>query len=84
MATACVHCKSGDTVPLFNSYSCLNCGRHQTTDGRPILPDSMCIGPNTPGNLEEFGWPFEDEQPSHDRNAEICAVQWGTPLKETA
>ena len=77
----CVHCGSGDTVPLWNTVQCLNCGRHQTLDGEKILPDSLCIGPNTDQNLEQFGWPYENEQPSHDRNAEIMAVQWGTPIR---
>lgn len=81
---ACPHCGSGDVAPLFNSFECLACGRHSTTDGRKILPDSLCIGPNTPGNLEEFGWPYEDPSPSHDRSDEICAVQWGISLREEA
>lgn len=80
----CAHCASGDIAQLFNSVECLSCGKHSTLDGRKILPDSLCIGPNTPGNLEEFGWPYEDPSPSHDRSDEIRSVQWGEPLRGSA
>lgn len=80
----CSHCRSLDTVDLFNSVECLNCGRHTTLDGKQILPDSLCVGPNIPENLEQYGWPYEDPSPSHARSDEMLNAQWGVPLKETA
>jgi len=81
MAMTCSNCSSADVAFLFNSWQCFNCGRHTTNDGQKILPDSLCIGPNTPQNMEQFGWPYEDEEPSHQRNEEIMGLQWGTSIR---
>lgn len=83
MAVKCAHCRSSETSSLFNTFQCLECGKHTTLDGQKILPDSLCIGPNIPQNLEQFGWPFEDPSASHARSDELCALSWGIPLKES-
>lgn len=80
MAFSCAHCRSADVAPLFRSYQCFTCGKHTTDDGRPILPDSLTFEPNHDPATAQFGWPFEDQQPTLDRGLEVCSTQWGTPI----
>lgn len=80
MAMTCAHCRSADVAPLFRSYVCFACGKHTTDDGHKILPDSLCAEPNHSPVLEQFGWPYDETEPSVKRGEEICSEQWGTPL----
>lgn len=81
MAMSCAHCRSADVAPLFDSFQCFNCGRHTTTDGRQVLPDSLTFEPNHNESMVEWGWPYADAAPSVKRGQEVCAVQWGSPIE---
>jgi hypothetical protein len=80
MAMTCAHCSSADVSALFNTWQCFNCGRHTTNEGRKILPDSMCYNPVSIPNMEAWGWPYDDQDPSILRGIQVAAEQWGLPL----
>jgi hypothetical protein len=83
MAMICAHCNSADVVAQFSSYCCLECGRHTTDEGKQVLPDSLCFDPSHNPTLDFWGWPYADVETSIARGEEVCALQWGVPMKRS-